>query len=269
MNEVSEYNAQVWDRMVAQKSGFASTVSARALNDPLKHINIYDWLPDGVHGKKVLCLAAGGGKHAPLYAAGGADVTVLDVSEAMLEKDRIMAEKHGFRIRRVRACMTRMDMFDQGEFDVIMQPVSSCYIENLDAMYGEVQRILKPGGIYIVQHKQPFSLQCSPFPEVSKYHVQTQGHHKGPLPPVHGSEHREHGALEFLHPLEALLGGLCRKGFVIEDVREPWHGREDAAPGSFAHRSHYVPPYVAIKARKRIDSGIAFSTLISQARPHQ
>lgn len=265
MNEVSKYNAQVWDRLVEEKSGFASTVSARVLNDPQKHINIYNWLPEGVRGKKVLCLAAGGGKHAPLYAAGGADVTVLDVSEAMLEKDRLMAEKHDFRIRRVQACMTNMEMFDRCEFDLIMQPVSSCYIENLDALYAEVERVLKPAGVYIVQHKQPFSLQCSPFPEVSKYLVHTEGHHQGPLPPVHGSEHREQGALEFLHPLEALLGGLCRKGFMIEDVREPWHGRPDATPGSFAHRSHYVPPYVAVKARKRLDSGIAFSKVISQA----
>jgi SAM-dependent methyltransferase len=268
MNEVSEYNARVWDRMVAQKSGFASTVSARVLNDPQKHINIYNWVPEGVHGKKVLCLAAGGGKHAPLYAAAGAVVTVLDVSESMLEKDRAMAEKHGFQIRRVRACMTRMDMFESSEFDLIMQPVSSCYVENLSAMYGEVHRILKPGGIYIVQHKQPFSLQCGAFPEMSKYYVETKGHHKGPLPPVQGSEHREQGALEFLHPLEALLGGLCQKGFVIEDVREPWHGREDAAPGTFAHRSHHIPPYVALKARKRIDSGIAISTVFSHAGSH-
>lgn len=268
MKDVSEHNAEVWDRMVAQKSGFASTVSARVLNDPQKHINIYNWLPEGVRGKKVLCLAAGGGKHAPLYAAGGAQVTVLDVSEAMLEKDRQMAERHQFTIRRVRACMTRMTMLERCEFDLIMQPVSACYVENLDALYAGVQRVLKPGGIYIVQHKQPFSLQCSAFPEHGTYQVETEGHHQGPLPPVTGSEHREAGALEFLHPLEALLGGLCRNGFVIEDVREPWHGRPDVAPGTFAHRSHFVPPYVAVKARKRLDSGIAFSPIISQAPPY-
>jgi 2-polyprenyl-3-methyl-5-hydroxy-6-metoxy-1,4-benzoquinol methylase len=43
----------------------------------------------------VLCLAAGGGKHGPLYAAAGARVTVLDLSPAMLELDRQVARERG------------------------------------------------------------------------------------------------------------------------------------------------------------------------------
>ena len=67
--KASQHNAEIWDKLVAMKSGFTATVSARALNNPLPYINIYQWLPKGVHGRRVLCLGAGGGKHAPLYAA--------------------------------------------------------------------------------------------------------------------------------------------------------------------------------------------------------
>jgi len=73
---------------------------------------------------------------------------------------------------------------------------------------------------------------------------------QGPLPPVAGSPHREAGTLEFLHRWEALLGGMCRAGFVIEDVIEPMHGDLAAEIGSFGHRSRYVAPYVRIKARR-------------------
>ena len=74
---------------------------------------------------------------------------------------------------------------------------------------------------------------------------------RGPLPPVDGSPHREAGTLEFLHRWEELLGGMCRAGFVIEDLLEPLHADDDgAAIGSFAHRSRYVAPYVRIKARR-------------------
>jgi len=72
----------------------------------------------------------------------------------------------------------------------------------------------------------------------------------GPLPPVVGSPHREEGTLEYLHRWEDLLGGLCRAGFVIEDLAEPLHAVRDASRGSFAHRSQFVPPYVRIKARR-------------------
>jgi hypothetical protein len=43
---------------------------------------------------------------------------------------------------------------------------------------------------------------------------------------------------------------LCRAGFVIEDLVEPLHAKADAEPGTFAHRSRYVAPYVRIKARR-------------------
>jgi hypothetical protein len=64
------------------------------------------------------------------------------------------------------------------------------------------------------------------------------------------SPHREPGTLEFLHRWEDLLGGLCRAGFVIEDLLEPLHATAEAAAGTFAHRSRYLPPYVRIKARR-------------------
>jgi hypothetical protein len=65
-----------------------------------------------------------------------------------------------------------------------------------------------------------------------------------------GLQHREAGTVEFLHRWEELLGGLCRSGFVIEDLVEPKHGDARAELGSFAHRSHFVPPFVTLKARR-------------------
>ena len=48
-----------------------------------------DWLE--VEGRHVLCLASGGGQQAPILAAAGATVTVLDNSPKQLERDA----KHG------------------------------------------------------------------------------------------------------------------------------------------------------------------------------
>lgn len=36
--------------------------------------------------------------------------------------------------------------------------------------------------------------------------------------------YREYGTVEFVHTLDELLGGLCRSGFIIEDIQEPPRG---------------------------------------------
>jgi hypothetical protein len=123
-------------------------------------------------------------------------------------------------------------------------------VPDIVAVYREVARIVVPSGLYISQHKQPASLQSGVEPSRRGYELTEPYYRTGPLPPVSGSSHREEGTLEFLHRWEELIGGLCRSGFVVEDLCEPLHTKPEAASGSFAHRSRYVPPYVRIKARR-------------------
>jgi hypothetical protein len=117
-------------------------------------------------------------------------------------------------------------------------------------VYRQVARVLTPGGLYVSQHKQPASLQADVRPTARGYELVEPYYRSGPLPAVEGSQHREPGTLEFLHRWEDIVGGLCRAGFVIEDLIEPLHAAEDASPGSFRHRSRFLAPYVRIKARR-------------------
>ena len=48
----------------------------------------------------MLCLAAGGGKQSALYAAAGAEVTVVDLSPEMLALDRQVAAERSWRSAR-------------------------------------------------------------------------------------------------------------------------------------------------------------------------
>ena len=45
-----------------------------------------DWFPE-LKGLKVLCLASGGGQQAPIFAALGAEVTLLDASPQQLAQE--------------------------------------------------------------------------------------------------------------------------------------------------------------------------------------
>ena len=58
-------------------------------------------------GKKVLGLASGGGQQMPIFAALGAECTVLDYSEKQLESERMVAEREGYSIEIIRADMTK------------------------------------------------------------------------------------------------------------------------------------------------------------------
>jgi SAM-dependent methyltransferase len=188
-------------------------------------------------------------------------VTVVDISPAQLELDRVVAAERRLTLKTVEASMDDLSMFSLGEFDIVIQPVSTCYLPEVGSVYREVARVARSGGLYISQHKSPPSLQADFRPSGQGYELIEPYYRSGPLPAVVGSPHREEGTLEYLHRWEEIVGLMCRSGFVIEDLIEPLHAKADAAPGTFAHRSRYVAPYVRIKARRRVHASSASANM--------
>lgn len=252
-----EHNRRAWDDMVRDRQRFTRPARDEDFVDPLANVDSLGWLGGNIRGKRLLCLAAGGGKHGALYAAAGATVTVVDISPAMLELDRQVAVERRLDLRTIAASMDDLPMLAAGEFDLVIHPVSTCYVPSIAPVYREVARILRPGGLYISQHKTPASLQADIRISPQGYELIEPYYRSGPLPAVVGSRHREEGTLEYLHRWSDLLGTLCRSGFAIEDLVEPLHAKDDARPGTFEHRSRYVAPYVRIKARRTGDSSSA------------
>ena len=246
----ASHNRRAWDEMAAKRQRFTRAAKDDDFVDPLRKVDQLGWLGGDIRGKKLLCLAAGGGKHGPLYAAAGAVVTVVDLSPAQLELDREVAAERRLDLKTVTASMDDLSMFAAGEFDIVIHPVSTCYLPEIAPVYREVARVTRPGGLYISQHKSPASLQADITASSRGYELIEPYYRSSPLPPVVGSPHREEGTLEYLHRWEEMLGLMCRAGFVIEDLVEPLHAKADAEPGTFAHRSRYVAPYVRIKARR-------------------
>jgi SAM-dependent methyltransferase len=248
--DVREFNQRAWNQRVINQDRFCRPATDDYLAKRSGSKLAGGWLPDGVAGKRVLLLAAGGGRQSARYAEAGALVTVVDISGAMLELDRKVAAERGYNLRIVETSMDDLSMFEPGSFDIVNQPVSTCYVPDVIPVYREVARVLVQGGLYLSQHKQPASLQASMTPTARGYELVEPYNRNGPLRPVTGSLIREEGTVEFLHRWEDLIGGLCRNGFVVEDLSEPNHTTGDAQPGSFAHFNRFAPPYVRIKARR-------------------
>ena len=252
-------NRRVYDAMAASGDPLCRPASDQELANPLATVDAAGWLGGSIEGKRVLCLAAGGGRQSSLYSAAGAVVTVVDLSGAMLELDRQMAAQRGYSLRLFEASMDRLTMLRDGEFDIVVHPVSTCYVPDVRPVFAEVARVTRAGGIYISQHKQPVSLQSSIDPASNGYTIEHAYYRQSAIPAANSSAPssrrlREQGAIEFLHRWEELIGGICRSGFVIEDLSEPLHAKPDARRGSFADRAKYIAPYVRIKA-KRLGGG--------------
>ncbi len=245
-------NQQAWNRLADSGSLFARVATDEECRAPLKVLDGRGWLPESVAGLNVLCLASGGGWQSILYAAAGANVTVVDLSESMLKLDSREAKRRRFQIQTVQTSMDDLSMFADESFDIVHQPVSTCYVPDLKPVYAGIARVIRSHGLYISQHKQPVSLQISHRNERQQFVIGIEYYHEGPLPQQQDTSYRESGATEYLHRLEQIVGDLCLTGFVIEDLREPKRANYQVDVSHFGYRGRFVPPYVRMKAR-RID----------------
>lgn len=248
-DESYRQNRVAWDRL-ADGSQFARLATDDECREPLKTLDGRDWLPKSVLGLDVLCLASGGGWQSILYASAGANVTVVDLSPGMLQLDEREASRRRLSVRTIQTSMDDLSMLYDQSFDVVHQPVSTCYVPDIVQVYQEIARVLRDGGLYISQHKQPTSAQVTRRDERNQFVVGVEYYHMGPLPRTEDTSYREKGAVEYLHRWEDLVGGLCRSGFVIEDLREPRRADEKAPVEHFGYRGRFIPPYVRLKARR-------------------
>lgn len=243
-------NQKAWDDLAKANSLFAKVATDEECAQPLLTLDRRGWLPGSVKGMNVLCLAAGGGWQSILYASAGANVTVLDLSREMLNRDEEQARRRNLKLTILHGSMEELTRLPEASFDIVHQPVSTCYIPNLEEVYRGISHVLRDRGLYISQHKQPGSLQIVDRDAQNRYLIGVPYYMNGPLPEVPDTSYREPGAMEYLHRWEQLIGGLCRCGFVVEDIVEPRRGDPAARPGHFRHRGMFVAPYVRIKARR-------------------
>ncbi len=245
-----DQNKAAWNHMAETGSQFAKVASEEELREPLKTLDSRGWLPPCVKGLEVLCLAGGGGWQSTLYAQAGANVTVVDLSPSMLALDRREAARRGLKVRTLEASMDDLTALEDASFDIVHQPVSTCYVADIGKVYHEIARVTRNNGIYISQHKQPTSLQIVSRDSQDRYVIGVDYYINGALPGTADTAYREDGTVEYLHRWDMLVGELCRSGFVLEDLREPYRGDPKAPPGHFRHRGRFIPPYVRMKARR-------------------
>ena len=112
------------------------------------------WFPP-LKGADVLCLASGGGQQGPIFAAIGADVTVFDNSPGQLKQDQLVAEREALSIQTMEGDAADLSVFTDESFDLVFNPCSTVFMQDVRAVWKEAYRVLRPGGILMTGSMNP------------------------------------------------------------------------------------------------------------------
>jgi SAM-dependent methyltransferase len=253
--DLLSYNREAWNAAVRQGDQWTVPVTPEQVAQARKgQVEIVltpvekipaDWLGE-LAGRDVLCLASGGGQQGPLLAAAGARVTVFDNSPLQLAQDQSVAERENLQITTVQGDMRDLSVFADASFDLIIHPISNCFVPDIRPVWREAWRVLRPGGellsgfihpalysydevlweqdVFQLKYPIPFSALTSLSPE----QLQQDYYDKGE-------------ALQFGHSLSDQIGGQIAAGFMIAGFYEdPWQRwpMDRYFPHSLATRAH-------------------------------
>lgn len=255
--DIRSFNREAWDRQVESgKNPWTKPVGPEIIDAARRGVVSVllteqkpvpaDWIPP-LQGLDVLCLASGGGQQAPIFAAAGANVTVLDNSPKQLEQDRFVAHREGLQLITIEGDMRDLSLFSDETFDIIFHPVSNVFCPDVLPVWREAYRVLRFGGTLVAGFMNPTYYIFDIFAMEEKGEMNVK--HSIPysdmesLPPEKMEEFKKNGTpLEFSHTLTDQIGGQCEAGFQIIGFYE------DVMPN--LPLSKYHPTYIATRAIK-------------------
>lgn len=210
-----------WGQPISQKEYIqAKQGDFQLVLTPTKPIPSH-WYPENLKELKVLGLAAGGGQQMPILCALGANCTVLDYSSKQLEQEKMVAEREGYQIEIIQGDMTKKLPFDDESFDLIIHPVSNCYVEEVQPIWQECYRVLKKNGRllsgldngfnYVVDEAQQKIVQALPYNPIKN-------------PSLLLNQDISESGVQFSHTLEEQIRGQLQAGFQLVDLYEDTNG---------------------------------------------
>ena len=254
--DVRSYNRDAWNREVegganrwtqpvnhdviekARQGEFGILLTE---NIPVPH----RWFPP-LQGADVLCLASGGGQQGPVLAALGANVTVFDNSPSQLKQDQLVAEREALSLKAVEGDAANLSMFADESFDLIFNPVSTVFMQDVRTVWRECYRVLRHGGVLMTGSMNPVHYIFDLFKTDEGILEVTHAIPYSDLTSLSEEDREEYIQkglpLEFGHSLTDLLGGQCAAGFVVTDLYE------DVMLDSPLGKYH--PNYIATRAMK-------------------
>jgi ubiquinone/menaquinone biosynthesis C-methylase UbiE len=109
-----------------------------------------------VRGKRVLEVGCGGGQCSIAFARRGAIATGIDISDEQVKFARELAKTEGAEATFLQSSAEDLSAVADASQDVVFSAYALQYVEHLDTCFGEVARVLKPGGLFVFSLDHPF-----------------------------------------------------------------------------------------------------------------
>lgn len=264
-----EQNEKSWDKLADHYQ------SSRRISLYNYHYNAYGpgdnelCIIGDVKGLDVLEVGCGGGQNSIVLAKKGAQSVVgVDQSGKQLEHARELAEQEGVDVRFIKSDMEDMSGLKAASFDLITSTHAMNYSFDLDTVFQECARLLRPRGRLVTCMNHPLwivlgeALEQEDFAKIVDYYDGFQDiwdwedHNADKIATFESTSWR----------LEQIINGLIRAGFSIEQLAEPrgYSLQElsslppDAAPyvdtpkvhEAFVRANRVIPSGIIVSARK-------------------
>jgi SAM-dependent methyltransferase len=273
MEEMQSYNERAWNDLSKHKVLCSEPRLDLTPHASKAFINPHGFYDDiDLSGKKILCLASGGGQQSIAFALLGADVTIVDFSEVQLQRDKEASLKHQTEIKIIKSDMRDLSFSDDHFFDIVYHPYSINYIPEVNTVFSEVSRVLKQGGYYDLMIHNPYvhgSWKDGSWgsrwnkdelwrgkgypiwqPYRDGYAVQIEDHYWNFVNSDNETV-RLPGPQEYRHTMSAIINGLIFKSFEILSFKEETSKNFDSEPGTWEHYTSCVPPWLYFFSKKK------------------
>lgn len=252
--DIVNHNRSAWDHYVDKKDRWTVPVSEGELEKaktgdwkviltPNKEVP-HHWFP-ALKGLKILGLASGGGQQGPILVTLGAEVTIFDNSEKQLQQDKTLSDQYGLDITCIQGDMKDLSVFEDQSFDLIFNPCSVLFVDDVRPVWKECYRLLKPGGILMTGLMNPLAFQVNEESLKLQYPRPYSDLHSLPKEKLDALK-KNNEALVFGHSWTEQLGGQLEAGFHLTDMYEDDWGGE-------SRMDEYFPAFMGVRGvRERL-----------------
>lgn len=252
MNESDERIAAHYDDLAAH---WSDIVEASAWRESLW--TTVDELLPAVEGQHVLDAGCGAGVYAAELADRGAEVTGVDLSEAMLAEARERVPDATFR----RADLAEgLDGLPANSVDVVLCQHVFSHLPALSTPLAEFARVLRPGGTLVVSTHNPVHdyvvVRDGEYPATEAADLDPAVDAPADAPTyadterfdiVWGSETGSNRGTYYRRPVAGLFDPLLDAGFTVEAVVEPTIDDDGGCPAG--ESPDYPPDSICLRAR--------------------